>query len=212
MTPKEIADFFRKNKFSILITGLLFALAALTLFYFIPVRYEAKGSLFITRKLDSLPQPRSDALFQESAFTYEGYYAQQNASSYTATLIGLIESDDVKKLVLRDLGLDITDASLRKLRSAVKVKKIAPQLVEVTAKGWRDADAEPTWHSLIENTIASSRNLSRLGDPNLVVVKVSDEPLVKETYRSLPLNIIVGFGFGTIFATLILSVKEYLKA
>ncbi len=211
MTLKELSKFFAKNKIAILGTGVSFALVGVVIYFLLPPKYSATGTLFVTRKIEQ-PEPGttfSPESVEDGFFSYEGYYAQQNALSYTSTLIGLIESADIKSKVLDTLSISVSEANLRKLGRAVSAKKHAPQLVVVTVKGLPSASAEKIWTTLVDEVMLASQKLSEQGDPNLVVVAVSDHPIVKEGYRNVLVNIIIGFGFGVLVSTMYFAGKQY---
>jgi capsular polysaccharide biosynthesis protein len=201
MTLKDIIKFLQKEKAPILITGLVFAVVGVLAYFVVPQKYEATGTLFVARKIDEGPD----------FFTYEGYYASQSAQSYTPTVIGLLKSDAVKGEVLKDLSVMIDARALRELGRVIDAKKQAPQLIQVTVKNMGSVSPEVVWNSLVENTVTTSQALSSKSDPSLVVIRVNEEPIVRESFSSLYLNAAVGFLLGVIGAGLFLSAKEYFK-
>ncbi|MFA5776607.1 MAG: Wzz/FepE/Etk N-terminal domain-containing protein, partial [Patescibacteria group bacterium] len=66
----------------------------------LPNQYTAKGLLIVTRKADEL---------SKEVFTYEGYYAQQNAGAYTATFLSILQSPN--NLKFADSGADLKELS-----------------------------------------------------------------------------------------------------
>lgn len=210
MTLKDITKFLQEKRALILITGLVFAVVGVLAYFFVPQRYEATGTLFVARRVDEGPFV-PELTGEEDFFTYEGYYASQSAQSYTPTVIGLLKSDVIKGEVLKDLSVNVDAGALRKLGRVIDAKKQAPQLITVTVKGMPTVPPEVIWKSLVGNTILVSEGLSRRGDPSLVVVQVSEEPIVTEPFRSLYLNVAVGFMLGVVGATLFLATKEYFK-
>ena len=90
----------------------------------IPNRYTASGIFVISRSNDS-----SDIFF-----TYEGYYAEQTAVSYTNSFLAIIQSDEVKKTALEELRGMATNQELNKLKRAVRIKKEGPRVVNLRIK------------------------------------------------------------------------------
>lgn len=213
MSLQDFIEFTKKYKYGILSVGVLFALFGAILYFLIPNNYVASGSLFVTRSID---MPNSEdvgvqALAQKEDFAdfkYEGYYAQQNAVSYTATLLGLIESDEVKKDVLDELGVSVNNNSLRRFGRAVSAKKKAPQLIQVKVKAGTPEDAVNRWKVLIANVTSLSQKLNDKGDPSVVVMSVSDEPVVKESFNNLYVNISVGFLFGVLIGYFVFAIYD----
>lgn len=202
MTQKELVKFFRENAQKIVAAGVLFALAGVVSFYVVPVKYLATGTLFVSR------ETVSPELVLPSEFTYEGYYAQQNAANFTATLIGLVESEDVQSAVLTKLNKEVTAKSLFSFKRRVQVKKQAPQLVSVQVKGDTRESAASVWKVLVGEVSSVSQQVTSQDDNQISLILVSEEPVVREQYRNIMINAVIGFGLGLSLSTFFFFLKE----
>lgn len=206
MTLKEILEFYNRYKVKILVFGFVFSLIGVVVFFVFPPKTIATGSLFVTRKVQKDITPQD-----EPFFTYEGFYSQQSAFSYTSTVIGLLESEGFRSMVLGDIGFVGNADNIRRIKRAIKIKKSAPQLISVTVKEWRGVPPEIIYNSLTQKIITSSLALNEEGDPNLLVLRVEEFPIVRQTYSNVYVNALVGFGLGVFVASFALALKEYLK-
>lgn len=184
-----------------LIVCILVGLLAGILFHFLPSNYIASGSFYITRKEDN----------SESFFTYEGYYSQQTATTYTNSVVALAESVDVKKQVLEKVDLPIDDQNIRKINKSMSVKKTGPQIINITFKDKDLKKVKTIWQSISDILIETSKEINLNGDGKLTVVKISEEPFIKEGYKTLWMTGVAGIIFGCSLGLLIVSLKEYFK-
>ena len=192
MEVKDIVTFLKKNYLHILLTGLILSSACAVLYYAIPATYDATGSFFIKRGVDS----NSTGDY----FTYEGYYSQQTALSYTNTLTGIFESEDIKSKALMDLGTEVNEWSIRKLGRNMRIKKSGPQLITLTVKGNTPQSARSTWLAITKATITTANFLNTNGDSKLTISQLNENPVVKMSFRNLYVNILVGFGMGILLS------------
>jgi capsular polysaccharide biosynthesis protein len=197
---KEIIKTIKKRKRMLALVGILGAALGIFVYFYIP-SYIATGSFYVTRTT----QKESPEYF-----TYEGYYSQQTALAYTNTVIALLESHDLKSKTLRTLDLPIDERRLRKLDKNAKVKKSGPQLVTLTVKGKTKRNALDTWLAMSENLLNTVIETNKEGDSSLKVLKITEQPIMKEGYRSIQLNILAGFGLSSSLAAFIVILKEYL--
>ncbi len=200
MELRDILKKIRKNR-GLLAIFISMGLIAGVLFYLLPSNYIASGSFYVTRKEDN----------SESFFTYEGYYSQQTATTYTNSVVALAESVDVKKQVLNKLDIPVNTQNIRKINKSVSVKKTGPQIVNITLKD-KDLDkAKTLWEGVSEILIDTSKEINLEGDGKLSVVKISEEPFIKETYKPLWITSVAGILFGFSLGMLIIGLKEYFK-
>jgi capsular polysaccharide biosynthesis protein len=200
MEIKEIVKKLAKFKVQIVISIILGALLGVAT-YFLPPKYISSGSFYIKRSISG----------EKNYFTYEGYYGQQTALSYTNSVTALAESLDIKRLVLDKLNIDVNEESLRKLSRMIKIKKTGPQIILITVKADSYTTSENIWNKLSESLLTTTYEINKDGDPNLMVEKVSERPVVKEGYRSI---ILFGFAGSLISFTIFsfyICFKEYLK-
>ncbi len=204
MTLKEQILFLIDNKLKIFIGSFLFGILGLVLYFLIPVTYTASGFLYISRSVNTTASP------SPQDFTYEGYYARQNAVSYVPTVVGFIESDSTSRAVLEELQLPVNTSSLRKFGNNLSVKKPVPQLVEVAYKSLSQEQAVQVWKTLTKNVISKHYDLNADIDSSISIKYLAEEPIVKESFRNPILNFFVGVSIGIILVTFSLAFKAYL--
>lgn len=200
MEIKEIIKKLRKYRGQIIFSIILGAILGVGI-YFLPPKYISSGSFYIKRSISG----------EKNYFTYEGYYGQQTALSYTNSVIALAESLDIKRLVLEKLKIDANEESLRKLSRMIKVKKTGPQIISITVKANSYSTSENIWNKLSEALLNTTYEINKDGDSNLMVVKVSDRPVVKQSYRSMLLFGFCGSLLSFTFYSFFICFKEYLK-
>lgn len=200
MELREIIKLLTKNKAEILLITLM-GLIAGTVIYMLPAKYVSSGAFYIKRSTDT----------NSTFFTYEGYYAQQTALSYANTVAALLESIDLRSKSMAELGISVDEFSLRKYQKLISVKKVGPQLISLSVKGKTYDEARNFWEALSNSLIQTTSEINSNGDPNLSISKINSEPVVKQEYKSLWLNLSVGFGLGLVSGLLFISLKEYLK-
>ncbi len=201
MELKDILKTLKENK-KLLLIGITIGILAGYSFFLLPQKYIASGSFYITRKTEEMSQ---------EFFKYEGYYSQQAALSYTNTIAALFESLDITSKSLEKLNISTNEKNLRKYQKRINVVKAGPQLITLTVKEENFNLAKDFWNTLADTTINESLEMNKNGDTNLNVSKVSKEPVVKEAYKSLPLDIVLGGILGGVFSLLYAAVNEYLK-
>ncbi len=199
----ELKDILKRiKKYKIFLV--LFAIAGFSagaLFYAIPSKYISSGSFYIKRGVN----------LEKEYFTYEGYYAQQTALAYTNSVAALIESPDIKKKVLEEMKIPVNEESLRKLNKIVRVKKTGPQIILVTVKDKDYDTSAKMWNKLAESLINKTNEINKNGDESLSIGLVSEQPLVRETYKSFYLFALVGSVTGLSLAIFFICVKEYFR-
>ncbi|HNU76543.1 MAG TPA: Wzz/FepE/Etk N-terminal domain-containing protein [bacterium] len=200
MEFREIFKKIRKNR-QVLALCALIGLITGVLIHFLPSNYTASGSFYITRKEDN----------SESFFTYEGYYSQQTASTYTNSVVALAESEDVKKQVLNKLDLPEDGYNIRKISKSMSVKKTGPQIINIAFKDKDLNKSKTIWETIADTLIDTSKEINRDGDGKLAVVKISEEPFIKQFYKPLLITSVAGILVGFSLGIFIISLKEYFK-
>ena len=202
MELKEIIEFIKKYIKQIILGSIIFGMVGALLHFVLPTKHYASGSLFIRRSVNP---------FTEDHFTYEGYYGQQSAMLYTNSIIGLVESEDIRKQALENLNVEVNEKTLRKYSRKIKTRKTGPQLLTLITKDPTPEKATLLWKSVSDSTINTLNKINKNGDPFISVAKVSDEPIVKESYKNIFVDILVGLGIGFIISTTFFSLKSYLS-
>ena len=200
MEIREIIKKIRKNRVLLAISSFLGLLAGFV-FFILPPTYTASGSLYVTRKAED----------SGTFFTYEGYYSQQSAITYTNSVVALAESSDVKKQVLESLEMPLDTTNLRKLNNSIIIKKTGSQVININVKNKDSNKAQKLWEELSKSIIETSKNINEESNDNLSVVKVSDKPLIRESYKPLFLLGMGGLLLGFSIGLLIISLKEYFR-
>ncbi len=209
MDYQEFIEIIKKYKQNIVLAGLLGGLLGGISFFVLPPRYNAVGSLFVTRSVESIGSADDG-----NVFLYEGFYASQNSQAYTTSLIGILQSRDLHSLVLKDLNLEITNKNLSTIKRSIRVSKQAPQVIRLQTKGNTPVSAEGLWNSLTGHLEDFNEKVGREGDPNLSIIRVAENPIISESYRNIYLNFAIGAGIGVLFLTFwyvlkhILSIKK----
>ena len=182
------------------LTGLLFASVGTGGYFFWPKTYTATGSFFVSRDVEKT---------SNEYFTFEGFYSQQSALSFTDTVIGLLESVDVRKESLLLLNITPDEAALRKLNRTIKIKKAAPQLITLKVAGKTKTEAREVWTALSEIALKTVTDLRENGDRSLHLTLLQKVPVVQEAYRNILLNFSTGFLFGILTAAISIFAKDY---
>lgn len=209
MSLKQIIDFLNKYKIDILSMGVFFGILGVVIYFLFPAKFVAKGNIFVSRNIQTPQIISENANPAAQEFSYEGFYAQQNASLYTSTVIGLVESENIRYRTLLDIGIPTTTNNLKKLERKIGAKKIAPQLLELEIKENTAKQATKNWNTLVENLIVTNQQLTQEGDPNLKITVVADSPIVVTTYKNPLLNFGIGLVVGTLIAMFVLALQDF---
>lgn len=200
MELRDISKILRKYRRKIVflaIAGLAFGVMVSLL----PSKYVSSGSLYVKREANP----------GTGYFTYEGYYAQQTAMSYTNSVVAILESPDIKKKVLGLMNIPVNEKTIRELGRTIKVKKTGPQVILVTVKNKNYDISMDVWDKTVNSLMGITADMNKNGDENLGISLVSERPVVKENYKSPYLFGIAGSLITLTLSLLFISVKEYLK-
>jgi capsular polysaccharide biosynthesis protein len=198
MELKDLFKVIKKHK-NVLLSFAVLGVILGALVYSLPTKYISTGSLYIKRAADT----------STNFFTYEGYYSQQTALSYTSTVVGLLESVDIQSKALNKLNIPVDETTLRKYARYIKVKKSSPQIVELTVKGNSVESSKNLWEAVANEAVVVTQQLNANGDNKLDVSKISSQPVVKREYKSLWINIPAGILLALGLGVFIVSLKEY---
>lgn len=202
MELKKLINIFKKNYISLL-TSLVLGLVIGLFCYYLPQEWYATGSLYITRKVNNTV---------EGYFSYDGYYGQQTALTYTNTVLATLESKDMLSSALKEMNINVDDKTLRKYNKNITGKKEGPQLITFTVKGNTAMEANNMWKYLVSNSTNKLHEINmNTGDANLNINKVLAEPVV--TQLNYPLYLyLLGGALTLLFINLIrLTMQTYLK-
>lgn len=204
MEASEIIKLLLKHKIYLLSCGVL-GLAFSLGIYLLPPKYVSSGTLLVTHAVEPSAGKKLDF------FSYEGYYAQQTALSYTGTVVAMLDSVDIRYKALSKIGVAKSDENLKKYSKFIKVTKVGPQVVSLKVKTPAADVSRQLWLALTSELISTSETLNSSGDPDLKVVLASSELTTGPEYRPLPTHLIAGAILGLMFGSFLISAKEYLK-
>ncbi len=202
MEIKKLLELIKEKSKIIFLVSLLFTVFGVGIYYGIPPKQTATGSFFIKRTVED-PSPEF--------FSYEGYYAQQAALSYSNTLAALFESVDIRSKALKSLDIPVNDKTLRKYGRQIRVKNVGPQLVTLTVKGENTAHVVNFWAALSNSVLETTKALNQEGDKSITVTPVVSEPIVQMTFNNVYANAIAGALFGFLFSIISLSFASYIR-
>ncbi|MBI2414725.1 hypothetical protein HYV31_02710 [candidate division WWE3 bacterium] len=202
MELKELLTHIKNNWRILAGSTLIGLLVGLGVFYFVPVGYRAVGSIFVARESE---------FSRKADYTYEGYYALQTAKNYAKTLIGILESVDIRKTALEIMGVPITENTLREARRNVSIKEAAPQLVSIQVKDKDFVKASEYWKTLSAEALKTSDKLNMRGDEKINLIVMDGSPVVYKAFHNIWVDMWAGIVLGLVFGVVVISFKEYLK-
>ena len=199
----EIRDIFKKiKKYR---RSLLFSAVAGfiigSIFSTLPPKYISTGSIYVKSGIN----PGTEY------FTYEGYYAQQAALSYTNSVIALLESPDIKRNVLKLMDLSVDEKNIRELNKVTNIKKTGPQVILITVKDKNYDVSRDIWDKTVNSLIGMTTKMNRGGDEYLGISLISEDPVIKEAYRSFYLFSFIGLLLGISFCLFYICIREYFR-
>lgn len=161
----------------------------------LPNQHTAKGLLIITRRADES---------SKTVFTYEGYYAQQNAGTYTSTFLAILQSPN--NLAFGEPGIDP-----KHIEKLVSAKKEGTQAISLNIKGNTPENAKKLWEKVANSAIETHDKLKVSADSFVSVVKTPNSPVVVKTYPEWTTIFGAGFAFSLILLTSMIILTKYLK-
>lgn len=184
MELKEYLKIFRK--YLALIAALSFIGMSLAFAFArrIPQGYQDSQTFFIS--------PQSAAIQM-----YEGYYGQEKARNFTDTAVAILDSPDFK-------------SEVQGTNEAISVRKMAPQVVRLTATSKSSAAAK----NLLDKTVNSfnSKLQSLSGSQAQIQLKAIGRAQGPSTVAvNRKVFALVGLIAGFAFATAAISLKTYFK-
>ncbi|MCG2686269.1 Wzz/FepE/Etk N-terminal domain-containing protein [Candidatus Parcubacteria bacterium] len=198
MELREFFKFIKRNSRLILAGGAVFLALGLGLAFLWPVQFEATGHLFVGRETAVSGVPNE-------YFDYEGYYAQQTAQNYTPTVIAFLESDDVLNLAMEEVGISLSEATLRPTKRSAHLRQAGPQMIEVRVTHSSAASATKFWEVLVGAGLERWAEL----EGTITVAPVTAVPLVARQELPIPLAGVVSVLMGLMIGGLAAAGKEY---
>ncbi len=201
MEVREIAYFFKKVSKKLLAFFVIGGLIGFAVFTILSIKYVSSGTFYIGRKVAE----------HKDFYAYSGYYDQQTAISYTDTVRGLLESRDIKAMLLEKLNTDTDARNLRRLSNKVRVKDKGPQLVEIEIRENSRESGEKTFLLLADIIDEINGSLGEKSDRNLSIQKVKDLPVTRRVNREPFVFGLAGGLFSLTTGTFILGFKDYMQ-
>lgn len=198
---KELSDYFKLiRKYFWLILALVILVDGGVVIYSQgqEKRYQASATFFVNHPTE----PRN-----ERYYTYEGFYAQQLAKEYTDVVVGLLNSSDISRL-----ALSLAQLSSANPKIVTTVKKISPQVINVTVASSSQEDARKMVLALAQVTTAQSKNLFPDQNQGIMVTPVNPEPATGPLALNLALYLAIATLGVVLLGVLFIIVREYLSA
>ena len=79
---------------------------------------------------------------EATEYRFDGYYALQATDLFATTLASWVHTPEIIAAAYQQAGLVLTDRDPRSVRAAITATKSSPQLVEITVRQPREADAQ----------------------------------------------------------------------
>jgi capsular polysaccharide biosynthesis protein len=201
MELKTLLSQFRVNIIPITVFAILLAVVAGVLAQTYTHQYTASLSFYVYKPHEVAPS---------GEYSYDGYYAQQIAESYTDTLVGLLENPDVLSQSLIALGINPA-LDLSNYKNSLDVEKVAPQLVTLKVS-LNDRDQSSRLVTAISNNVRNqvSKFNNQRGE-GVEVGLVEENPLLGENQVSPSIAGLAGFLLGLILGIGTVFFRTYLK-
>lgn len=202
MELKNIIKIVKRYGKFVVLTSLLFGVAAFVISVNLPPTYSASVVIYVRGQVAA---PSKDF------FTYEGFYSQQTAKEFTDTVAGLAKSQDIIKKALESLGKSSEVKNIKDIQGALSVRKTAPQLVQLTIN---NADGEEATKAVTALGSAISERVSELNKEGGVLISMQpldSAPIVEEQKPSVALNILIVALIGLLLSVVVVFIKEYLR-
>lgn len=201
MELREYSTIFRKNLPLLVILSAVLGGLGFLISKNLPTTHTGSLTIYVKRQATD---PSTDY------YTFDGYYSQQAAEKFTETVVGFLKSKDILLASAKLADLPTDQESLEQFEGSIKIKQVAPQLVnlEVTKE---DAGAARTFCTAVAQATTERINLlNQTGDKSISVDLLNTEPLVERNEPKILLNTLVGSLVGLLLALLYVFLKEYL--
>lgn len=189
MELKKYLQIAKNNALLIVIIALISAFSAYFTAPHIESGYRVQSTFYLANQAQETTQPQS--------YNFGGYFLQSTAINATDTAVAILESGDFQ-------------SQLKNLGTATTVKKIAPQIIEITVISQDPRLSDTQIKSVPEAFNKKMKELNTVG-PTLTLSPISNQTNV--SYHSLNSKVLAlaGFALGIVFAFLILGLKTYLE-
>ncbi|MCA9390125.1 hypothetical protein KC571_01870 [candidate division WWE3 bacterium] len=203
MELKTFLQLLRKNVFSISVSGIVIAAAVMLFSMRISDSYVSMLSVYVQK----IPEQT-----KLGDYTYDGFYVQQAAESYTDTVVGLFESPAILSSALEKAGESAEASDVKAFGRKITVTKAAPRLIDIEVKDVSRDESTLLVKSLVEAVQSRVVGLNDQQNSGLdmQIDVVNPDPLVNLIQPLLWLNTLIGFLIGLFISTSIVVLKDYL--
>lgn len=155
--------------------------------YMYPKKYETIGTLYITRKVET---------GFDNYFKYEGYYALQNSSNQTLSIVEILDSEEIKQNIILQKSNILTKKDILYLNKNISIKKLAPQIIKVKTTAKSDKESLELWSVLVKSSIEKINTINHYKGDRSLYINLIDNPVTTQIYYPLYICLIFGFGIS----------------
>lgn len=189
MELKKYLQVTTKNLLLIAVIALIGAFSAYFTAPHLESGYRAQSTFYLSNQTQETIPPQS--------YNFGGYFLQSTAINATDTTVAILESGDFQ-------------SQLKSPGTTTTIKKIAPQVVEITVTS-KDPEVPSTQIKSVPEAFNKKMKELNPVNPTLTLSPISNQ--INVSYYSLnsKLLALTGFALGIVFAFLILGLKTYLE-
>lgn len=202
MDFKELVNLVIKNKILLTSMAILGLVAGLLISFYAPMKWTASQTYLVEKKSTPISQ---------QYFNYDSYYANQVGIAYTNNLASILEGRDLKVAVLTSIDGTVTDRAIQDLTKYLKVKKLGPQLVQVTYQNYSPDRTVKTLDKASEFATEIIKQSNESSGIDLTITRVSKDSKVIQSYINPLLAGLVGAAIAKISTLTYLILRKSLE-
>lgn len=184
--------FLKKYWLGILILTLLGGAGGLFFALRFPLTYEVSQTIFVKRQASAE---------SKQFYTYDGYYSAQSAERFADSLTGFLKSREVLRFLLTEgPSAKFYSREADQILSAIKVKRVSPQLISFSYRDRRLAEAKQVVGNLIQGVLDFVGGVGRGGDEGISLLFVNPETQVVERHQNYFWSGLLGLLLGGFFS------------
>jgi capsular polysaccharide biosynthesis protein len=189
MELKKYLQIAKNNVIFILIIAFVGSFSAYFIAPHLESGYRSQSTFYLSNQAQETTPPQS--------YNFGGYFLQSTAINATDTAVAILESGNFQ-------------SQLKNPSAATTIKKIAPQLIEITVISQDPGLPNAQIKSIPEAFNKKMKELNPVG-PVLTLSPLSNQ--INVSYHSLNSKVLAlaGLALGIVFAFLILGLKTYLE-
>ncbi len=152
---------------------------------------------------------RQNAVRETENYDYDKYYRLEADKNFADTVVGWLKSPQLTEEVLREVGADTTELSLRRKERFFQVNRVSPQSVRVSYSLKRVEQARELASVLTKALNARTQTLNNGEISDWFAVRVG-EPAVESTRKSFLWSVLLGVSAGFLSALIAVAGKHFL--